>query len=531
MHERFVSKRQRMAASGERQTAPATSQRRPASACWLPIALLAACGDDADPSTPPPLGVEEQAEIQQAVARSLGAGLATSYSVAVWRDGAVIYSEAFGAAAEDGSPATPDTLFQIGSDTKKITALALLQQVEAGALDLDAPLEVALPELQLANAPGYTASVSVHELLQHRSGLYDYTPWTDAPDDAGLAAITLQRFADNEYLVTPPAIAWQYSNPNYSLAGLIVERLAGRPWADVVSERVFAPLDLQHSYGRRDDALDAGEHLASGHGNVSPGTESFALLDTFDSALGWLAPEAQPDNAFVRPAGMVWSTAADQARLLGFLADGDPAVLSDISRRSMLAPHPSIGPHDVGLGYDYGLFVASGWGDAEGQYHTMPTVVHGGNTQTMTSGSILLPEQRLAVSVLANGAAEALDVLLARILTVAGRDRLPAPSAPPAPQPPAAELAAYAGDFSEPNLGNVSIAWRAGALEIAVPALDELEVPYDRALTPVALDIFLWSVAGTSIPLSFYDGADGSPHTYVTGEQIALTRLPAGVAP
>src|SRR5689334_5057507 len=115
MHERFVSKRRRMGASGARQTARAKSRWRPGGACWLPIALLAACGDDAEPSMPPPLGVEEQAEIQQAVARSLGTGLATSYSIAVWRDGAVIYSEAFGAADEDGDPATADTLFQIGS--------------------------------------------------------------------------------------------------------------------------------------------------------------------------------------------------------------------------------------------------------------------------------------------------------------------------------------------------------------------------------------------------------------------------------
>jgi CubicO group peptidase (beta-lactamase class C family) len=288
---------------------------------------------------------------------------------------------------------------------------------------------------------------------------------------------------------------------------------------------------MQHSYGRRDDALAAGERLASGYGNVTPGTESFALLDDLDSDTGWLAPEQQPDNAFIRPAGLVWSTASDQARLLGFLRDGDAAVLSDASRRSMLAPHPSVQPHDERTGYDYGLFVGSGWQDLEGQYYAEPVVVHGGNTQTMTSGSILRPEPRLAVSVLANGAEEDLDPLLASILVIAGRGRMPEPSAPPESPPRATDLAAYAGEFTEPNLGNVRLSWQDEELQISVPALDALEVPYQLALVPAALDVFAWSVAGMPMQLSFYDGLDGGAHAYAIGDEIALTRVPLDVKP
>ncbi|HWO09193.1 MAG TPA: serine hydrolase domain-containing protein, partial [Polyangiaceae bacterium] len=182
-------------------------------------ALLAACDDAPERSlavAAEPLTAEEEAEVRAAVALSLGSGLATGYSVAVWRDGDVIYREAFGASDAAGTPVTPDTLFQIGSDTKKITALALLQQVDAQALEIDATLSQALPGLQLAADPSYVERVSVHDLLQHRSGLYDYAPWTEAPDDAELARVALGRFGQEEYLVTPPHIAWQYSNPNYS---------------------------------------------------------------------------------------------------------------------------------------------------------------------------------------------------------------------------------------------------------------------------------------------------------------------------
>lgn len=504
-------------------------------ACLVSVGLgalvLAACDETVEPPAAAPLSADDEAAIQQAVASSLGNGLATGYSIAVWRDGDVIYQQAFGSADEGGSPATPDMLFQIGSDTKKITALALLQQVDADALDLDDPVGAILPELELATAPGYFAALPVHDLLQHRSGLYDYTPWTDAPDDAYLAATVFGSFAQNEYLVAPPDTGYQYSNPNYSLAGLIVERLGGKPWADVVSDNVFAPLDMQHSYGRRDDALGAGERLASGHGNVLPSSESFALLEGLDSELGWLAPEQQPDNAFIRPAGLVWSTASDQARLLGFLIDGDPAVLSDASRRAMLAPHPSVLPHTDQVGYDDGLFVGSGWQDVDGQYHAVPTVVHGGNTDTMTSGSILLPEQRIAVSVLANGADEVLDPLMASILAIAAQGRMPEPATPPARVPPATDLAAYAGEYTEPNLGDVHIVWQDEQLEISVPVLDALEVPYDAALEPALLDVFTWSAAGVPTRLSFYDGPDGAAHVYAIGDEIALTRVPVNVQP
>jgi len=136
-------------------------------------------------------------------------------------------------------------------------------------------------------------------------------------------------------------------------------------------------------------------------------------------------------------------------------------------------------------------------------------VVHGGNTQTMTSGSILLPEQRIAVSVLANGAEEDLNPLRASILVIAGRGRMPEPSAPAESPPPATGLAADAGESTEPNLGNVRLAWQDEELQISGPALDALEVPYELALAPAALDVSAWSVAGMPRQLSFYDGLDG----------------------
>src|SRR4051795_12056162 len=101
----------------------------------LILVAAAACGDDvrAVPDAPavPDAGLssDDIAQIHAAVAASLGHGLATGYSVAVWRDGAVVYAEGFGTADATTTTVTPGTLFQIGSDTKKLTAIALLRQV------------------------------------------------------------------------------------------------------------------------------------------------------------------------------------------------------------------------------------------------------------------------------------------------------------------------------------------------------------------------------------------------------------------
>src|SRR5262245_11957638 len=143
----------------------------------LLLALLAACSTEPDgPSGDDDgLSATEVARIHDAVADHLGHGLATGYSVAIWRDGEVIFAEGFGAKDEAGAAVTPDTLFQIGSDTKKLTAIGLLQQVEAGAVGLDTTLAEAVPGLDFAQAPGATGAITMHDLLSQQTGLFEYT--------------------------------------------------------------------------------------------------------------------------------------------------------------------------------------------------------------------------------------------------------------------------------------------------------------------------------------------------------------------
>lgn len=489
------------------------------------LLLFAACAED--PDAPDGLTADEIAAIHDAVEDHLGTQLATGISVAVWRDGAVIYAEGFGARDGAGTPVTDATLFQIGSDTKKVTAIALLQLVASGAIALDDPLADVAPDLAFASDPALAGSITLHDLLSHQTGLFDYTPWTQAADDDQLAAIATGRFADNEYAMMQAGIAWSYANPNFSLAGYVEESVDGRPWADLVGEEVFAPLGMVHTYGRRDDAIAAEADLADGYGTIIPGGfDTFELLgDGGPSSRGWVTPPDQFDNAFTRPAGLAWSTASDQARLLGFLIDGDPDVLPDELRDAMTSPQAPVVNHADGAAYGYGVLLSDGFIDDADAYHAAPVISHGGNTLTMTSASFALPDQRIAVAVLANGANEDLHAIALAAATAAAGDRLPAPSdAPVVLGPPAEDLAAYAGTFTDPNLGEVTITWVTDHLEIAIPVLTELGATVGPAFVPAGLDLFQFSVDGSPFQVSFYDGADGAPHQYGVNRAFVLTR-------
>ncbi|MEP7049133.1 MAG: serine hydrolase domain-containing protein [Pseudomonadota bacterium] len=490
---------------------------------FLAVPVLGACGSNhGDPEQSQGLSAAEAKSIRTAVAASLGKGLATTYSLAIWRDGHAVFSEAFGESAS-GVRATTQTQFQIGSDTKKITALALMEAVDGGKLSLDQTVKELLPDLELAQAPGFLGTVTVRDLLKHTSGLFDYTPWVEAADDRDLADTALGRFADNEYTFMPAGVAYRYSNPDYSLAGLILEKLEGNPWAQVVNQSVLTPLGMQHTYARRDDMLEHENDVAVGYGNRAP-VDAFATADAPEPEVGPIAPADEVDNAFLRPAGLVWSTPTDQVALLGFFIDGATELLSDDSRREMTSAQAPIYNHlEVG-GYGYGLIHQDGYRAADGSYFPTPLVWHDGGTQAMTSLSLMLPEQRVAVSVLANGAEENLGPVADAALRAAAGARLPEPIAQPnLLGTPSTDLASYAGTYADPNLGEVIIRWTGAELDLETPILTEAGVTAAR-LTPVGNDLFSLSIGTTLFDISFYDGEDGTPHKYGVNREFVLTR-------
>src|SRR4051794_7347391 len=158
-------------------------------------------------------------------------------AVAIVRDGRVSTSTGFGVADSTGRPVTATTPFVIGSVSKPITATAVLQLVDAGRVDLDAPVRRYLPEFGLAD-PAASATITMRELLDQTSGI---------PTSAGERPLTgpvtdLEQQVRALATVSPsrrPGTAYAYSNANYLVLGLVIERVSGEPYARYVDEHVF----------------------------------------------------------------------------------------------------------------------------------------------------------------------------------------------------------------------------------------------------------------------------------------------------
>ncbi len=270
----------------------------------------------------------------------------------VVRDGETLFSYAGGTAHRGhGVPITEATRFSIASIGKTITAAAAFRLIDRGVLAIDQPLVELLPEEVRPTA--LTPAHTLGHLLAHTSGLADYF---DEDDEEGwdswyaswevIPTYRIRRPADllplfrDKPAVRPPGGAHEYNNAGFVLAGLAIEAVTGRPYADVVEEEVLRPL------GMADSAFDALDH------------------DPRRLAVGYLATDEPPDRwrsnifgltAVGMPDGGLISTAADLARLMQALVDGP--LLSAEARIAMRTPQPPLldGPEQYGYGLILGV--------------------------------------------------------------------------------------------------------------------------------------------------------------------------------
>jgi len=492
------------------------------------LLLLAACNPSGEDTGDTGITVDPAAfdAIRSAVLNDLRRSAATGAQVAIWYHGQVIFSEGFGTADPDADvPVTPTTLFQFGSDEKKLTAIGLLQQVRAGRVSLDETLSDALPDLHFALDPTWSDQITVRDLISHQTALFDYTPWTSDPDDAQLAGRAYGRFADHEYAMGPPGVFWNYANPNFSLAGLVAEEASGTAWPDLMEHNVFRLLGMDRTFARLSEVRDDGEYAVGTGISFTNGMDEFEPFDPNPSyTVGRIDMADQVDNAFTRPAGLVWSTAEDMTRVAAFLMDGDPIVLPDDLRRQIttaqIGLYPGVDPSV--LGYGFGIMVGQGWNWA-GNYYDMPVWHHGGNTLAMTSTFYILPTERLAVCVLSNGYG---DSFLRTVGTTFSQiPDLPAPVDPPTLLPPPSDLASYAGTWEDPyGVGTVTLSWDGAALTVSMPDLEDAGNTVSPTVTAVYRDIFTVNIDGGTLDLRLYDGPNGEPHQYMVDRLFVATR-------
>jgi D-alanyl-D-alanine carboxypeptidase len=309
-----------------------------------------------------------------------------SASVAVVRHGRVVYANAYGAGKLDPRlAATPDMRYAIGSVSKQFTAAAILILQQDGKLSINDPVSKFIPGLTRGN------EVTVRQLLSHTSGYQDFWP-QDYVMPMMLLATTPQSIADRwgkQPLDFDPGSRWQYSNTNYTLAGMVVEKASGMPFFQFVRTRILQPLALNTAkdFDVNPRAVDATGYLRYGLGPLRP------------------APDAG--------AGWMWA-AGELAMTPRDLAAWDISII----RHSLLKPESYRAlTSDVGLkngastGYALGIDVSMQGGRL--------MLEHSGEVSGFTAENMVFPDDSVAIVVLTNqDAAPAAGAIAAQISQV-----------------------------------------------------------------------------------------------------------------
>ena len=282
-------------------------------------------------------------------------------AVLVAENGEVIYEEGAGEANMSfGVPNTVDTRFLIGSVTKNFTAALILQLMEEGKVDLQAPISTYLPD--------YPAEVgdrvTVHHLLTHSSGIPSYTGLAEFRTTIMANPQTPQSLIDyvkGRALEFEPGAEFRYNNSGYVLLGMIVEAVTGMPWGEALRERIIEPLGMETAgvYDSREivpDLADGYNHMPSGYVHAMP----------------WNMTAADAAGAmYARPRDLwVWDRALRDRRVF------EEAATYDLF----------YGPHLEG--YGYGWFVV----EMEIGGESVRIIEHGGGLDGFITGFRRMPK-------------------------------------------------------------------------------------------------------------------------------------------
>lgn len=288
-------------------------------------------------------------------------------AIAVVRNGKISLLKTYGLAnVEHRVPVTPKTIFQSGSIGKQFTAAAIMILVEEGRLSLDDKLAKYFPD-----APNSWNDITVRHLLTHTSGMGDYPPEIDLRRD--YTEEQLLEYFKNAPLAFPPGEKWDYSNVGYVTLGILIRKVTGKFYGDVLRERIFQPLGM--TTARVISEADIVPNRAAGYRLVAGEIKNQE----------WVSPST--------------NSTADGSLYLSILdlAKWDAALYTDRPlRQTALAQvwQPVTLNSGTRKGYGFGWFTD--------RFHDRRVVFHGGFWQGFKSGIMRFPDGKLTIIVLAN---------------------------------------------------------------------------------------------------------------------------------
>ncbi len=455
---------------------------------------------DASASRPPlstpegaALPAERVREVESLVTDWLHDADVPGTSVVVVDADGVRYAEGFGARdVETNAPATPDTLYPVGSVTKAVTSLAVLQLVEDGHLAVEDPVDEYVPHF--ADAPG--APITVGELLSHTSGMPSTLPTFLAQhsegDPAGVAdRADFERWVRDttDYRVTDGDRFFYYGT-GYSVLGLVIEAVDGRPYADYVGEEVLAPLGMDRSTFER-DPFESDDDAITGYSQGEDGLE----------------PTSFPFETLMQPGGGLVSSPRELSRFLrATMTDGaldgvrlcSPETLDRLQRgRATRTTHLDGSEQEYGFGW-----IRQPFGDDE-------LVWHGGAIPGSTAFAGVLDGGDLGVVVACNTTPSPAPAEIGkRILAIlTGTDRTAVPAVAIREK---CEM--VTGTYEHYHRGTVTVERDHGGIAIDLgypgPGDDERVTAYPTSLDPDDHDFYFVAGKGERMPVEFDLGGD-----------------------
>jgi D-alanyl-D-alanine carboxypeptidase len=317
-----------------------------------------------------PLSPTLREKIDAAVTQAVTSTGIPSASIAIVQDGAVTYLHAYGNGRIDPpTPATTAMRYSIGSISKQFTAAAILLLAEHGKLSLDDPVSRFIPNLTRGN------EITIRQLLSHTSGYQDYWPQDYVPPFM-LQPVNADKILDlwaRKPLDFDPGTQWQYSNTNFVIAGLIVEKASGEPLLQFLSQHIFTPLGMQSVINIDQNRLTDTD--ATGYLRYAIGPPRVAPKE----GKGWLfaAGElAMPAEDLAK-----WDISIINQSIL------QPASYAQMEKEVILKN---------GLGTRYGL------GVAVRQELGQRAIEHGGEVSGFTAHNLIFPDAHMAIIVLVN---------------------------------------------------------------------------------------------------------------------------------
>ncbi|MFQ5603834.1 MAG: serine hydrolase [bacterium] len=375
--------------------------------CLFQVLLFLGCQPKTENIAPRSDYVEVAQELKRIITHEMQDKGLPAVSIALVDNQEIVWARGFGFADRDKKiPATAETVYRVGSVSKLFTDIGIMQLVERGELDLDAPITNYLPDFQPSNP--FNKPITLRQLMSHRAGLVREPPIGNYFDPTEPTLTQTVQSLNSTKLVFKPESRIKYSNAGIGTVGYVLERTQNQPFAQYLQQAVLKPLGLRNSAFEPTPAIT--QKLAKAFMWTYAGQEFVA--PTFEMGMS--------------PAGSMYSTVLDLGQFMSVLFNGGQGAAGQILKPETLEEMwtPQFARPGAAQGYGIGFAISTLQGHRR--------IGHGGAIYGFATQLYALPEEKLGVVVVTS--MDVANTVMRRIANHALKSMLAVRSNEPIPE-------------------------------------------------------------------------------------------------